>query len=318
MGGWGDILNEINQQRALGSQLTTGAIDNVRRNHLQLLHKHTDRNVIIYASGWLQKSGLQPDMVSVHPSDLDGFMEVVKACDKAKPLDLILHSPGGSGDAAEQIINYLRQKFSDIRAIVPSQAMSAATMMACGADRIVMGKHSALGPIDPQFSFRTQTGQYVMVSAHAIKADFEAAQQASKTSHFAIWAPITAQYWPGLLSDCDRATKRSKVVVGQWLKKYMFAGKKNPGRLATNAARYLADQQHNTHSRPLMRDQLRGHGLTIDDLETDQKLQELVLSVYHAATHSLGGTACTKIIECHAGKGYFKQFNPPPPAQPRP
>lgn len=278
MGGWGDVLNEIQARQTLGAQISGKAIDEVRRNHLAQLHAHTGRNVIVYASGWLQKSGLPPDLVSVHPSDIDGLMEVVKACDRDKPLDLLIHSPGGSGDAAEQLVNYLRQKFSDIRVIVPSQAMSAATMMACGANIIVMGKHSALGPIDPQFTFRTQTGQYVMVSAHAIKADFKNAQAASTSA--VIWAPIMAQYWPGLLSDCDRATNRAKIVVKAWLKKYMFHGRRNAGALASRAAAYLADQQHNTHSRPLMREQLRDHGLEIVDLEADQTLQERVLSVY--------------------------------------
>ena len=66
-------------------------------------------------------------------------------------LDLLMHSPGGSPDAAEAVVNYLRSKFTDIRVIIPQAAMSAATMLACAANRIVMGKHSSLGPIDPQF-----------------------------------------------------------------------------------------------------------------------------------------------------------------------
>ena len=69
-------------------------------------------------------------------------------------LDLIIHSPGGHVEAVEQIINYLRSKYSHIRAIVPQSAMSAATMLACACDEIVMGKHSAIGPIDPQMTFR--------------------------------------------------------------------------------------------------------------------------------------------------------------------
>ena len=60
-----------------------------------------------------------------------------------------------------------------------------------------------------------------------------------------------------------------------------------------------------------MGDQLRKAGLKVDDLETDGKLQDLVMSVYHATTHTLGGTFVVKIIEGHSGKGYFRQFVPP-------
>ena len=68
----------------------------------------------------------------------------------AKELDLILHSPGGSPSAAEGIVSYLRSRFDDIRVIVPLKAMSAATMVACAANQIVLGKHSFPRPTVPQ------------------------------------------------------------------------------------------------------------------------------------------------------------------------
>ena len=71
---------------------------------------------------------------------------------KGEELDLILHSPGGSLEVSEQVVTYLRSKYRHIRAVVPQNAMSAATMIACACDGIVMGKHSALGPIDPQIT----------------------------------------------------------------------------------------------------------------------------------------------------------------------
>ena len=73
-------------------------------------------------------------------------------------LDLILHSPGGYPEAAEAIVAYLRSRFADIRVIVPQLAMSAATMIACAADKIVLGKHSFLGPTDPQIMLATPLG----------------------------------------------------------------------------------------------------------------------------------------------------------------
>jgi ClpP class serine protease len=46
--------------------------------------------------------------------------------------------------------------------------MSAATMVACAANQIVMGKHSFLGPIDPQLILQTALGnRLVPVSEHS-------------------------------------------------------------------------------------------------------------------------------------------------------
>lgn len=84
-------------------------------------------------------------------------MEAVSNVSERK-LDLILTSPGGSPEAAESIMDYLRSRFDHIRAVVPVAAMSAATMMALACDEILMGTHSQLGPIDPQLTVVTPEG----------------------------------------------------------------------------------------------------------------------------------------------------------------
>ena len=71
-------------------------------------------------------------------NDIQGFMEAIHNVTQTD-LDLIIHSPGGSGEAAEAILLYIRSNFRHIRVFVPHMAMSAATMLACGADEIVMG-----------------------------------------------------------------------------------------------------------------------------------------------------------------------------------
>jgi hypothetical protein len=48
-------------------------------------------------------------------------------------------------------------------------------------------------------------------------------------------------------------------------------------------------------------------GLRISDLESDQKLQDLVLSVFHATTFTFDSTPATKIIENHIGRAFIKQ-----------
>jgi len=103
----------------------------------------------VYASGWLRSGGRDDINYAVEGGDVHALMEVCHNVPETE-LDLLIHSPGGSPEAAEQMVNYLRSQFDYIRAIVPLQAKSAATMIALGCDEVVLGEHSELGPIDPQ------------------------------------------------------------------------------------------------------------------------------------------------------------------------
>src|SRR5437867_341849 len=108
---WGGILAELAaSQRATG----TPQFDQIRRKYLVLLHQHTSRAVILYASKWTQPDpGIPPQLLSIIDEDLQALMEVIHSV-TVPELDLILHSPGGSPDAAEAFVLYLRSKFSQI------------------------------------------------------------------------------------------------------------------------------------------------------------------------------------------------------------
>ncbi|MDR2943560.1 MAG: hypothetical protein LBU81_00460, partial [Methanosarcinales archaeon] len=53
---------------------------------------------------------------------------------------------------ALRIITILRERFEHISVVVPYVAFSAATILALGADEIIMHPYSNLGPVDPQLS----------------------------------------------------------------------------------------------------------------------------------------------------------------------
>ncbi len=112
--------------------------------YLSLLAAHTKRDTILYASKWTQPA--PPEMVSITEEDVQGFMEAIYGL-KSENLDIVLHSPGGSAEATEGIVSYIRSKFKNVRVIVPQAAMSAATMLACSANRIVLGNTPLSDPL---------------------------------------------------------------------------------------------------------------------------------------------------------------------------
>lgn len=297
---WGEILAELRQS----AQLRGGQpdFDAVRRKYLTQLHAQTGRATIIYASDWL--AGSQPGS-SITLEDMAAMMEACKDMGNG-PLDLLLHSPGGSPEATDSIVKYLRKQFSEIRVFVPLAAMSAATMLALAADEIVMGKHSQLGPIDPQLI--TQQGA---IPVRAILDQFERAKKecSADPSVLGAWMPMLQQYGPALLEQCENAEQLAKRLVKQWLREYMFKGDTNKQRRAKKA-RKVADffgehHIHRSHSLGIDREQARLRGVKITDLEDDPGLQDAVLSVHHATFHTFAGAA-VKIVENHLGRAFVK------------
>jgi serine dehydrogenase proteinase len=306
---WSDILLELQQLQQAPGSLPPGwsPFDFVRRKYITQLHQLTTRNVVVYASKWTQGPVADAETISITAEDIQGFMEVVHGLPPENNLDLILHLPGGSAEVTEAIVKYLRSRFSDIRVFVPQAAMSAASMLSCASNRIVMGSHSFLGPIDPQFVMRTDAG-VILAPAHAILEQFRMAQkQCQDPKLLPSWLPILRMYGPSLIVECQLATKLSRSLVTDWLAAYMLSAKSKPKVVAARIAKALAAHAHfMSHSRFISRDQAKKIGLVVDDLEANQGVQDAVLSIFHAFTHTFNATPAVKIIENQLSKAFIK------------
>lgn len=99
---------------------------------------------------------------------------VLPGMELSSGLAVVVNSPGGDPLAAEGIIRVCPSYSGTGRfvTIVPGQAKSAATMVCMGAERIVMGPASELGPVDPQVA-RVDQGQVKWFSAHTIVRSFK-------------------------------------------------------------------------------------------------------------------------------------------------
>lgn len=295
---WGELLAELNWPE---NKLRNGMpdFDGIRRKYLVRLHELTKRPAILYATDWFGKPG---PAASIALEDMQGMMEVCK--DLPGPnLDIVLHSPGGSPEATASIVRYLRKKFvGEIRVFVPLAAMSAATMWALSANRIVMGKHSQLGPIDPQLVW----GPW-QAPARAILRQFaQAKEECRDPGLLGAWIPILQQYGPALIQQCEAAETLAKRLVQEWLEEYMFAASADKAERAAATASYFADYEtHQSHALGIDREQARSHGVTIDNLEDWPELQDAVLTVHHAAMHTFQGPA-VKIVENHLGRAFVK------------
>jgi hypothetical protein len=268
-----------------------------------------DRNVILYGSAFLQRPEAPGSMLSITGEDLNGLMSVIYGMDFNKPLTLMLHTPGGVTYATESIVDYLRSKFSDVEVIVPVFAMSAGTMIALASDRVVMGRPSQLGPIDPQMQLGGRS-----VSARAIVEQFErATAEVSQNLALAhVWAPILQSLGPALLQEAQNSLDYAESMVAGWLAAYMFKNESERDDRGAAVARHFNDAStHKSHGRRISRDEAISHGVVVESLEDSQDLQEVVLTAYHLMTISFEQSRLTKCLWSASGKTWLKNWSPP-------
>jgi hypothetical protein len=73
----------------------------------------------------------------------------LQAIKKTQNIDLFLYSAGGDTMVPWRLVSMIREHCDTFSVLVPYKAHSAATMIALGADEIVMSDLSELSPIDP-------------------------------------------------------------------------------------------------------------------------------------------------------------------------
>ncbi|MGW0357608.1 SDH family Clp fold serine proteinase [Nocardia nova] len=305
MPSWDQILTEFGN---VPTDEKAGWLQSKAENSLAEVGKiRGGRNVILYGAAFLQKPDVPGASIMITYEDLNGLMSVIYGMDCSKGLTLILHTPGGVTNAAETLVSYLRSKFSDIEVIVPAFAMSAGTMISLAADRIIMGRQSQLGPIDPQMSL----GPGGTASARSITEQFDRAKTEvlndTRLAH--LWAPIVQTLGPGLLQEAQNALDYSERMVASWLTKWMFHDRTTAAVDGETVAKFFNDaSSHKSHGRRIDREEARSHGVTIEDLEDNQDLQERVLTAYHMLTIVFQQSPAVKVIASSHGRFWMKNW----------
>lgn len=300
-----EIQNEIQ-----GERIPDTPHDIVRRKYLKKLSKITGRNTILYYSGWLQKpiKSLVP-LTSINDNDKNGFMSAVKGLDVSMGLDIILHTPGGNIAATESLIDYLYQKFGgNMRAIVPQLAMSGGTIMACACKEIIMGKQSSLGPIDPQINGLPASG---------IVSEFYRARKEIKRdpSRMNVWGPIISRYAPSLIGTCENAIQWSKTLADEYLSASMFkeelqSDPSSAKRKIYGIIQLLTDPKTTrSHMRHIPTPICKSIGLKVVDMEDDQDLQDIILSIHHASALAIMNTHAIKIVQNQKDQAYISTYS---------
>jgi hypothetical protein len=146
----------------------------------------------------------------------------------AKRLTLILHTRGGDGMAAWSLFNLLKMFCDELEVVIPFKAHSAGTMMAIGADKIIMTKQATLSPIDPSINHPlapqiqgAPVGSRMPVSVEAISGYLKLAKDtlgdADKNAMSNIMLDLARQVHPMVLGDTFRRRQQTQLLAEKLL-----------------------------------------------------------------------------------------------------
>jgi hypothetical protein len=145
--------------------------------------------------------------------------DLLNSVNDVSNVDIYLETPGGSGETAEEIVEFLHGKFQKVSFVISGEAKSAGTIMVLGADEILMTNTGSLGPIDAQMQIgRSRESAYDYIEWVDTKR--QEAEKAGSLNPFD--AMMVAQITPGELTGVKNALDYAKDLVKRWLPKYKF------------------------------------------------------------------------------------------------
>jgi len=236
--------------------------------------------------------------------DVDaGMLEgVLQDLDLTNGLALMINSPGGSGLAAERIINLCRNYSGtgDYYAIVTGKAKSAATMICMGASKIIMGKSAELGPIDPQWS--PPGSDMVFSLGNVIESYdelFDAAVHATPDMRLEPYMQQLTHYDPREIRHFRSIVNLSEDIAVCALKSGMLSGKQD--RVIRKKIKpFLIPDEKLAHARPIYSTEAISADLNVEVLDPQDESWQVAYEL-GVRCENFVNTFAAKCIESHKG-----------------
>lgn len=258
-------INNINLQEEL---------KNLIREYNNITHK----NLFIYYGMQIPVPNAE---ISLCSGDYEKIYHMLRNTNH-DTIDLLLSTPGGSGDAAKRIGDFLQSKFNEINILVAGEAKSAGTILAMCGDTINMTETGCLGPIDAQMP--NYKGGYYSAFDYVKWVDDKKTlvNNQIKSGNHPYINPVDqimiAQINPGELEKAKNALEFGKEIVIEWLWKRKF---KNWLQTETNKI-IVTEEMRKNRAKDIAEDlsnheKWRDHGRSIKAHELSNKLKINIL-----------------------------------------
>lgn len=200
-----------------------------KKSFIQQIEKLRKSRVVTYVTG--DRPG--PVNARVAMDIIPVISKQLQAIGKTQSIDLFLYSAGGDTMVPWRLVSMIREYCGKFSVLVPYKAHSAATMIALGADEIVMSDLSELSPIDPSTAnvFNPQDPQNpqnkIPISVEDVMAYFDLAKNKFGIKNdeelsriFTKFVDANPQIHPLALGNVNRIHNLIRILAKRLLKSH--------------------------------------------------------------------------------------------------
>lgn len=163
-------------------------------------------------------------------NDVVVFHALLRKLGPQDKVSLFLKSDGGTGTASLRIVHLLRQYAKHVSALVPLNCMSAATMIALGADEVLMGPLAYLSAVDTSLTHDLSpidiNNSRVSVSLNELTRIINLWRSETKDENANPYASIFNHVHPLVIGAVDRSSSLSIRICKEILSYHMHEKKK--------------------------------------------------------------------------------------------
>lgn len=232
---------------------------------------------------------------SVCQSDVVALYDVLGRLGQHDTIYLFIKSDGGSGQVSLRLVNLLRQHCRQLVALVPLECASAATMIALGADRILMGPTAYLTAVDTSLNHALspvdRDNDRVNVSLDELNRVIRLWREQQGEPAENAYKSLFQYVHPLVIGAVDRAESLSIMLCRELLANHIADPAVAERIAATLNAKYPS------HSYPILLDEAIKIGLKAERMPQDINTLLLALNAFYS---EMGQKATTDFDEFRA------------------
>ncbi|MFH1392517.1 MAG: hypothetical protein ABIG90_02450 [bacterium] len=251
------------------------------KNLIQKIEQSRGSKLVAYVTGDRDpfKTKIADDVVPIFNKHLDkiGQQDLIS---------IFLYTRGGDMLAPLRLIKLLKSYTKQIEVIVPYRAHSAGTLIAIGADKIVMGRLGELSPVDPSTSHPFNPAnpidpkQKMQISVEDLHSYFLLAKEKAGVQDeqmVEIYKDLVKKIHPLSLGNVYRAARMAKQITKKLLLMH-FNLERDKEKIEEIVKEITGDIC--IHGYPITRDEAKDIGLNIEN--ADNNLGREIWQLYEA------------------------------------
>ncbi|HEV7674235.1 MAG TPA: hypothetical protein VGQ12_06875 [Candidatus Angelobacter sp.] len=239
------------------------------------IETHRGRPLIVYVTS--KRDGVNALMST------DSLPYIIQQIDElpedSKAVDFLIASHGGDPMVAWRIMTLIRQRVEKVAVMIPQSAYSAATLVAFGADEIIMHPNGHLGPVDMQITTFGEGGQK-RFSTEDISAFLDFVRDNLKITdqeHVRVLFELTCKEVGTLGIGFTARSSKLAVALGERL--LALHMKEEEVRSKVQSIVQNMSRKFHSHAYPVSRTEAADIGLPVNK-ERDKDLEKLMWSVW--------------------------------------